>query len=296
MLSRSHPQMMCALLGDDVFPKSFGRVLSHCEDELILSPSLDSIPSETTPSERRFLYNFIKYFWEGNNDILEIGPFLGGTTRAIALGMLHNSKRHPASLLYTFDKFDEYYSPDSLLKFTDPLFQKGEIPPELRTKISSSQKFKDLFQMIHKKHKYSTIINAQVGILRDTSGENKYPIESYFSAPLNTKIGIIFVDGCKSWYGTKHFMIEMCTATTAGSYYIFQDYCWYTCFWISAFVELFADYFGFVGSVDNTYTYFLKKPLKDEVIHTRFPDSPEEFSINEICKLFDRIIVKHAAR
>jgi hypothetical protein len=54
--------------------------------------ALDAIPSETCPLERRYLYRLFSTFWDPSGDVLEVGPFLGGTTRAIAMGMMHHSR------------------------------------------------------------------------------------------------------------------------------------------------------------------------------------------------------------
>src|SRR5688500_7215482 len=53
-------------------------LLSHVDDAV--GAQLDAIPSETTPGERRFLYHFFSEMWKGQGHVLEVGPFLGGTT------------------------------------------------------------------------------------------------------------------------------------------------------------------------------------------------------------------------
>jgi hypothetical protein len=50
-------------------------------------------------------------------------------------------------------------------------------------------------------------------------------------------VKVFFIDGCKGWYGTKHFAREATTATTAKSWLIFQGYGWYTCFWLPSLVR-----------------------------------------------------------
>ena len=79
-----------------------------------VAADLDSLPSETTPSERRFIYNYFAHWWPGEHDVLEIGPFLGGTTRAIGYGMLANHRRKPSTRLHTYDRFRLYIQPGSV--------------------------------------------------------------------------------------------------------------------------------------------------------------------------------------
>ncbi len=68
-------------------------------------PALDQLVTATTMNERRFLLRFAAHFWDGRGDVFENGPLLGGTTRALALGMLANSARDPGAELHTHDWF-----------------------------------------------------------------------------------------------------------------------------------------------------------------------------------------------
>jgi len=88
-----------------------GMAVLHHEVARALGPiaaQLDAIPSETTPAERRFLFGFASEMWSGANSLLEVGPFLGGTTRALALGMLANPRRQERCKLFSYDRFTGY--------------------------------------------------------------------------------------------------------------------------------------------------------------------------------------------
>lgn len=75
-------------LGPDIYPRLLGRMLSL----FAAGPNkgkkydqfFDEIPTETTLGERKFLFNFFAQIWKGHYHVLEIGSFLGGSTRAIA--------------------------------------------------------------------------------------------------------------------------------------------------------------------------------------------------------------------
>lgn len=76
---------------------------------------LNSIPSETSELERVFLYNFMRTFWDGKSKVVELGPFLGGTTRALIIGMLDNPRRLEYIKLKTIDSFKDYYSTEEII-------------------------------------------------------------------------------------------------------------------------------------------------------------------------------------
>jgi hypothetical protein len=54
-------------------------------------------------------------------------------------------------------------------------------------------------------------------------------------------------------------MREMVDNARIGAAFIFQDYGWFTCFWIPAFLALFESSFQLVASVDNTYAFQYRK-------------------------------------
>lgn len=82
---------------------------------------LREIPSETSLAERLFLFKFFSQIWDGQSSVVEIGPFFGGTTRAIAMGMREKLSRDPKTKLHTFDLFESYYSADSLMLMLKPM-------------------------------------------------------------------------------------------------------------------------------------------------------------------------------
>ena len=70
-----------------------------------LQTGLSELPCATSLDERRFLCRLASRFWDGRDDVFENGSMLGGTTRALLLGMLANPAREPHALLQTFDWF-----------------------------------------------------------------------------------------------------------------------------------------------------------------------------------------------
>jgi hypothetical protein len=87
-------------IGLDYLPHVSGKLLSASIENDEHNRLIQSIPTETSYRERKLYYNFFKYFWTGKYDVLEIGPFLGGSTRSIALGMMENVLRNSARKLY----------------------------------------------------------------------------------------------------------------------------------------------------------------------------------------------------
>ena len=158
------------VFGDDVFPRYYGRALTQLigstyDENTQIMERLGDIHTETSLNERRFLYSFFRNIWDGATDVLEVGPFLGGTSRAIAMGMLKNQGLKPGVKLYTYDRFDNYYSADQLLGCLAPMFQRGILDASVANVIRQSTSFLEVFNLVHGGTDYGHLIEAARGTL-----------------------------------------------------------------------------------------------------------------------------------
>ena len=263
-------QTFSSLLGDSVPPEAL------------------EIPSETTSDERKALFNFFATLWDGQGDICEIGPFLGGTTRAIAMGMLRNSRRSAASRLLTYDKFASYYEADALIEKLRPLIEKGRFDPPSITSCQVKPSFRAIFDQLHRGQDYSHVVIARTATIPDLPGQ--VVDDERFQLDSARHFGAVFVDGCKSWFGTKHCMREAARCTRPGGFFIFQDYGFHTCFWIPSFVAAMGDVFHLRWAVDYTYAFELTRALDPAEIDRNFPDLPQQWDRAVFDRLFLSLI------
>jgi hypothetical protein len=243
--------------------------------------------SGLTPNERLFTAGFFAKWWSGQGNILEIGPHLGSSTRLISLGAISNPDFDGTSKIYTYDKFEDY-------EILPEQFERMNLPSEILDDYEASNgKFLNLFNYFHGQSKYRSQLEAKVGILPDTVealGES----DELFSLPAGVDYSAVFVDGCKSWYGTKYFFKELAPHIKKGAQILFQDYGHYTCFWVPAFVLTFPEHFELIANVDNTYTFELIKEFSAQDVEDRFPDCPTQYTLEELNKLFDGLL-NHAS-
>ncbi len=94
-----------------------------------------------------------------------------------------------------------------------------------------------------------------------------------FETP-DREFGIAFVDGCKSWYGTKHWFRTLTPRFLPQADILFQDYGHYTCFWIPMLVWTFREHFELIAYVDRTYVWRLRDAPTEADIEVLFPDEP----------------------
>lgn len=242
-------------------------------------PSLCEIPSETTLAERTLLYQYFKDTWAGCGTVVEIGPFLGGTTRAIALGMLQNPRLDATARFLTFDRFDDYYEPKRLRKTIEPLVASGSMSAGEADGLCATGNYLALFHAIHSRHDYGRLITPLASPMPDLPEEID---GSQALAVLrdDRDLTALFIDGCKSWAGTRYAMEFLLPRTRVGAPVIFQDFGWYTCFWISSFTHALEDVLELQQSVDATYIFTLKTAVSAETIAQRFARTPAEMGAN----------------
>jgi hypothetical protein len=259
---------------------------------------LDVIPSETSRSERLFLYRFFAHVWPGSGDVVEIGPFLGGTTRAIARGMLANPALETAARLHAYDRFEEYYYADELRAYVEPLVAAGILDRAAVEALGSAASFDEagfyeLFERIHRGTSYEHVLVVRKEPLPDTPEQLRGQAQA-FRLPDDRPLSGLFVDGCKSWYATKYFLREALQRTAPGAYFLFQDYGWYTDFWIPAVIKLTGDALALVAHVDQTYAFQLvgRSADLDELV----PDSAEEVGASRLAAAFDALVEDASTR
>jgi len=256
-----------------------------------LAEFLSEIPSETSLTERQLLFDLFARRWDGRGAVVEIGPFLGGTTRAIASGMARNPAREASALLHTFDRFDAYYSAERLRETIEPMVQRGLFTATEATELCRTADFERLFQAIHSPHDYHRLVRLHNSPLPDLPEE----IERSTSLDVlagEPEFGAVFVDGCKSWASTHYAMRFLLPRLRPGAPVIFQDFGWYTCFWITSVAHALRDYLAPEARADSTYVFRLVRPITAEEIAERFarsPDAmPKDFFASAARALFER--------
>jgi hypothetical protein len=259
---------------------------------------LDVIPSETSAAERRFLYRFFAHAWPGAGDVVEVGPFLGGTTRAIALGMLANPALEADVRLHTYDRFAEYYYGAELRAYVEPLVTAGVIDRTTVNAIGAEASFEgagfyELFERIHRGTSYEHLLVVRGDPLPDAP-EELAGGDQRFHLPDDRPLSAFFVDGCKSWYATKYFLREAVTRAAPGAFFLYQDYGWYTDFWIPAAMYLARDSFALVAHVDQTYAFQLTaNPASAADV---IPDSAEDVGAPALGAAFDALVEDASSR
>jgi hypothetical protein len=224
-----------------------------------------------------------------------MGPFLGGTTRALALGMLRNPRRGAAARLFTYDRFARYHKPAALRQKLEPLVRSGALAAHALDSIDASGGFRGIFDALHGRTEYAPLVCAAEAELPDSRAQEA-EVAAPLELPAERAFGCVLVDGCKSWYATKSFLRQVAPRLAVGAHVVFQDYGWFTCFWIPAFVHGLREHLELVAHVDATYAYRVVRPFDAARVELRFPDDPAVLGPEGIRELYRELLADACAR
>lgn len=113
-----------------------------------LNKYFSEIPSETSLQEKLFLYWLAKE-WVKGGLIVELGPFLGGTTRALAKGAMDNTNEVK---VITIDQFESYYTAKQFIEMNVPISHDYALDDKIN--------FRSIFNSYHEKEPYFNLIET----------------------------------------------------------------------------------------------------------------------------------------
>jgi hypothetical protein len=255
---------------------------------------LAEIPSATERGERNLIRAVAAKLWNGQDNVFENGPLLGGTTRALAMGMLANPNRDPAARLHTYDWFDATIGLDVPPESFDVLIGRGLLTPEVRDEMERVGSFKPVFDHVHRQGQdYSDFVVSHTGALPGSPADEQTWTNLFVPEP-DTAWRLLLVDGCKSWYGTRYFYERVCEHIPVGSHIMFQDYGWYTCFWLSSLIGFFPDRYRLVANADATFCFEIVAPISADELLARFPPAPQDVGADGFDSLYGEVIARAA--
>lgn len=222
------------------------RAMKHDEWETMDFRYPVSVPTMLSSEERHYLYWLGKSVWSGDGVVVEIGPWLGGSTICLGAGMA-DSGHDAQGKLKVFDNF----------VWRDFMCQRASLP------LRAGESFKPYFEDFTRN--YRNIIQSYVSALPDESiegdheaaskrfsEENRIPtLDCQFQEPIE----IMFIDGAKSWRGIRHLLLVFCqNFISKRTLLVCQDYKYWGTYWIPLMMIKLKEYMEPVHNVRNGTT------------------------------------------
>jgi hypothetical protein len=193
----------------------------------------NDIPTMISAEEKRYLHWLGAEVWRDQGHIVEIGPWLGGSTACLASG-IRERRQPPVHKLITIDNF--VWRPFMADRAALPLSPGDSFESYTRENLAD----------------YADLVDIRGVWLRDEQVENDSWADevrghedeadkTYLSWDQGDPVEILFIDGAKSWDGLVHLLGLMAPALTAKALIVFQDYKFWGGYWVPMIAELLGD-------------------------------------------------------
>lgn len=198
-------------------------------------PWYSDIPTMMPPEELAFLYHLARRRWDGDTDILEIGPWLGASTYAIAKGAL-GVRRTPHARLKAVDTF-------TWRPFMEDLVSLGLRPGEsFQSLVEDNLKgvrdprsTPDFVQLMQR----SLTDDRSADLRHDEPMRSEEPtVPTLTVADIPRPCGLVVVDGAKSWAAMLHLLRILGQVGIPGTtVVVWQDYRDWGSYWVHMALE-----------------------------------------------------------
>jgi len=234
-----------------------------------------AVPTMLVPEEKQYLFWLGRDAWDGKGLLLEIGPWLGGSTVCLASGM-RASGRDARERLHTVDSF----------LWRD--FMATRAPLSLQ----SGESFEPYFRKNLEPFRDIVVAHARAlpddGVAEPETNAAHVPL--FEGLPGGEPVSILFIDGAKSWRGMRHLLRVVSGRLQPGkSILVCQDFKYWSACWVPMMM---ARLEGLVEPVHNvlggtTVAFRLVHPIPITTLDT-LEDGIEHVSVLDGLELLDR--------
>jgi hypothetical protein len=204
---------------------------------------LPGVPTMLSSEELKLLYWLARDRYTGEGEIVDCGPFLGGSTCALAAGLEDNRRvARKDAVVHVFDRFlyEPYFAP-WFAGLGVALEEGDSFAPVYRRLVAPYRRFLHLHE--------GDVLHAP-----------------YEGAPIE----ILFLDICKSWEINAAVLRTFFPCLVPGrSLLVQQDYLHHFAFWLVLTMDWLTDYFEPVGRVAEGHSVLYRhtRRIPDHVLH-----------------------------
>lgn len=236
------------------------------------------IPTMISKEECRYLHWLGSNVWTGRGHIVEMGPWLGGSTVCLAAGM----KASACESDHKLHTFDSFVWADFMSRFSPlPLAAGESFEPNFRENI---EPWSDRIEVHRARLPDEAMEHDHLAAVTRTGVESSLPVVTW---DRNEPVEILFVDGAKSWTGMRKLLRTFCGSLDTGSLLVLQDYKYWGAYWVAVTIEFLSDHVELVHNLESsTVTFRLTRPIGEDVVD-RLPEW-DQLEAQDCVGLLDR--------
>ncbi len=243
-----------------------------------------AVPTMLADEEKRYLFWLGRSGWDGDGLVVEIGPWLGGSTVCLAMGM-RASGRDARGKLHTVDNF----------LWRD--FMAARAPLPLRAG--------DSFETFFRKNvaDFADIVVTHARALPDDAVERdaeanarrfheEHTVPIFDGVPGADPISILFIDGAKSWRGMRHLLRVLSERLRPGkTLLVCQDFKFWSTDWVPMMMARLADVVTPVHDVvgATTVAFRLERPIPRALLDS-LEDGIASIDAADGCRMLARAV------
>ncbi len=241
-----------------------------------------SVPTMLADEEKRYLFWLGKDEWSGAGTVVEIGPWLGGSTVCLAAGM-RASGRAARGKLHAVDNF--LWRKFMAARAPLPLSPGDSFEPFFLRNIVG---YTDLVVSHARALPDETIEgDADAGATRFSGEKAMAPFEGL---PGGDPVEILFIDGAKSWRGMRHLLLTLSSRLLPGkTLLVCQDFKYWGAYWVPMMMARLDAHVEPVHNVlgGTTVAFRLASAIPSGELE-RFEDHVASVSTDDGLRLLDR--------
>lgn len=259
-------------------------------------PESSAIPTMITPEEMHYLYWLTSELWSGGGDVVEVGPWLGGSSWQLAAGMATNPRAEPDRRLHVIDNFR--WRP----------FMADRAALDLAPDASFRQFFEQNLArwgelvVVHE----AALPDDDSARLADPDGVRTSDDDvAIFSADsLPGRLSIVFVDGAKSWQALRHLFEQLLPRCVPGeTVLVMQDFQNWLAYWVpmglALLLRVAPGSLSLLHTLEfNTVTFRVEQQISAQAVR-EMPASIDAISVEHGTALLrdaERLLEAHDAR
>jgi len=210
--------------------------------------------------EKKYLFWLGKSVWSGRGLVVEIGPWLGGSTVSMAAGM--RASGHDArARLHAVDNYR--WRTFMAARAELPLRAGDSFEPHFLANLSA---YSDIVVSHALALPDETVAgDREAGDKRATDAE---AVPAFDGLPGDGPIEILFIDGAKSWRGMRHLLITLAHRLEPGALLVCQDFKYWGTYWVPMMMARLSAHVEPVHNVlgGTTVAFRLTKPLSPDTL------------------------------